>query len=252
MTRAAIALAVALVVAGCTHSARPAAGGPTATTAPTTTAPTASSPSATSATGCPASPEEAAPAGAATNKTIDVDGDGRPDTAWFAPADNGVRRFGITTASGRVASVDVPLAGPTALRAMVVDADERPPAEIIVSDGRTALLYVFTRCEVVRVTNPQGGQYAFDLGFRGTGTGVGCVDADRDGRRDLVGLLRIDERDGVVRWSRTIIRLDGTHAANGARDTGTFTRPRDDAAIELLSTISCGDETIADGVTEAE
>jgi hypothetical protein len=94
------------------------------------------------------------------------------------------------------------------------------------------------------VTNPEGEQYLFDLGFRGTGTGVGCHDAG--GGRRLVG-LNVTEDDGTtVSWTRTVIERDGLSASNGRTDDGTFAHGADDEAIDLLHTISCGDRTIAD------
>lgn len=84
----------------------------------------------------------------------------------------------------------------------------------------------------------------------GYGTGVGCADADADadgdGRRDLLGLNVTGSSDTTVDWSRTIIERDGLQASNGATDTGTYQRPADDAQIELLYTVSCGDLTIDD------
>lgn len=77
-------------------------------------------------------------------------------------------------------------------------------------------------------------------------TGVGCVDADGDGQRDLVGLNITSSDDTTVEWTRTIIERDGLQASNGARDSGTYRRGRDDAAIAALSTVTCGGLTIHD------
>jgi hypothetical protein len=82
---------------------------------------------------------------------------------------------------------------------------------------------------------------------------VGCVDVDGDGRTELVGLNVTASDDTTVRWSRTVIERDGVQAANGAQDTGTFRRPADDAAIELLFGVSCGEQTLtADGLLQPQ
>ncbi len=106
-------------------------------------------------------------------------------------------------------------------------------------------------CQIVPVTNPEGETYTFGLGFTDVGTGVGCVDTD-EGRR-LVGLDASADEGNEVAWSRTVVELDGTKARNGATTKGTFSRPDDDAAIELLRQVTCGDLTIpTDGLTLAQ
>src|SRR5439155_17092959 len=100
-------------------------------------------------------------------------------------------------------------------------------------------------CAIVPSTSADGIPYTFDRGFAGTGTGVCCVDADHDGRRDLLGLRRLippGADDRTVTWSRTIVRLDGAQASNGPTDTGTYHLPRDAAAADLLSEVTCGDQ----------
>ena len=47
-------------------------------------------------------------------------------------------------------------------------------------------------------------------------------------------------------WTRTIIERDDLVAANGATDEGSYERPGDDAAIELLHQVSCGDLSLTD------
>ena len=63
--------------------------------------------------GCP-SVGRAIPSGAVSMPTVDVDGDGRPDTAFIAssPDSSGAVAFGIRTASGGVFSGDHPLGQP--------------------------------------------------------------------------------------------------------------------------------------------
>ena len=86
--------------------------------------------------------------------------------------------------------------------------------------------------------------YAFDLGDRiGTGSGIGCVQTAAGQR--LVGLDEAITPNGkVVDWSRTIIVLNGLHAHNGARTSGVYNLPADQARVNLLTDITCGDLTI--------
>lgn len=108
-----------------------------------------------------------------------------------------------------------------------------------------ATLDAFIDCALAPVTNSEGDAYDFNLGFLETvGTGVGCVDID--GSQQLVGLDITDDVGTTVGWTRTVIELDGTRARNGEVTKGAFTRPRDDAEIELLRDITCGDRTIVE------
>jgi hypothetical protein len=195
-------------------------------------------------------PEMSQPAN--QGEIVDVDGDGQADTAWLASPGNGVRELGVLTAAGGGAKVQIDSASPIALSLLVADADGTPPVELFVSDGRGVQLWAFSECSLQPVVDGQGQPYLFDLGLRGTGTGVGCVDADGDGGPDLVG-LNITQNDGTtVDWARTIIERDGLQASNGATDTGQYHQPQDAAAIELLNGVSCGEATIADGIMQPE
>lgn len=44
--------------------------------------------------------------------------------------------------------------------------------------------------------------------------------------------------------------IDGTTARNGEVTTGTYTRGEDDAAIDLLSSTTCGDLTVPENGVE--
>jgi hypothetical protein len=176
-------------------------------------------------------------------KIADVDGDGRRDTAWAASTRNGGRELGIVTAAAGGDQVAISLDGPTAMWVMAADADHEPPLELFVGDTRSVQLWTFVDCALRPVTDRQGEPYVFDRGFVGTGTGAGCIDADGDGRRDLVGLNVIRSDETVVEWSRTIIERDGLLATNGATDTGRFNLPADQARVGLLFDFTCGDPT---------
>jgi hypothetical protein len=227
-------------------------GGATTTGAGSGSEPGTTAPAATG-DGCAAT-GSGAPSGAATAPAIDVDGDGRADTAWLSGAAGGERRFGITTASAATFSTPFSSASPIAATALVFEPDERAPAYALVSDGRIGSLWLVADCRITPVTNPQGDPYTFDLGgFTGYGTGVGCIDADGDGRRDLVGLLAESVDPSTTRIERTIIRLDSDHASSGASDELTARSPQDDAEIESARSVTCGDLTLdGDGVHEPE
>jgi hypothetical protein len=112
----------------------------------------------------------------------------------------------------------------------------------LASDGRQVLLYAVSACQIVAEKNMQGKQYAFDLGFTGYGTGVGCVDADGDGTTDLVGLKYTAEAQGEGTIQRTIVTLKGPNARNGASDTV----PASNANLaQEAQSVSCGDQTLA-------
>ena len=225
-------------------------GGATTTVAPTTTAGPTTTTAVTKPAACAGKGPEV-PAGAITKKVADVDGDGIQETGWvaMAPGTTGAVRFGIDASAGGGDFFDYESAAPTPRSMLVANVDDKGPTEIIFTDNRGAELHAFVNCKIQAVTNPQGRTYSFSLGFGDIGTGVGCVDTS-EGRR-LVGLDITDQgQTNVVHWSRTIIELDGLHAHNGAKTTGTFTRGVDDAKIQQLQGVSCGTLTLAhDAVT---
>ncbi len=206
------------------------------TPAPTTTA----SPT---AVGC-APAGSGIPTGASSKPIIDVDGDGRPDVGWI----NGGTSFGITTASGATFSIPMELAGGGPRSVLVENTDGKGTIAALASDGRTVELLVVKNCGLFPVTNPQGQHYEFDLGLRGTGTGVGCSQVAGTSGRSLVGLnVHVDGNGHPLDVQRTQIVLDGTAARNGATDTVAG----NPAAAQSGSQISCGDLTMTrDGVSE--
>ncbi len=211
-----------------------------------TTALAGAGPAPTPASGC-MSTGSGVPAGAASKQVIDVDGDGRPDTGWLSSDGT---TFGITTASGATMSVPIELAGGGPRKVLVEDTDGHGTIAALASDGRTVELLVVKNCGLLPATNAQGAHYEFDLGLRGTGTGVGCSQITGTTGRSLVGLnVHLNPAGQPDSVHRTQIILDGSSARNGATDIIPTTN--NPTAVQSGNTISCGDLTINhDGVTE--
>jgi hypothetical protein len=249
--------AVPLLLTGCAGSSgNAAAGSASSSSAPssgaatgTTAAPASGSGSGTawgSLRGCTSG--SGVPSGAASKASVDVDGDGRRDTVWIGtdPGPDGVP-FGVATAAGGGFSATIQSASPVARSVLLADVTGHGEVIALASDGRQVLLYGVSRCSFVPEQNAQGRQYAFDLGFTGYGTGVGCVDANGDGTTDLVGLKLVPEAYGEGTIQRTIVDIDGANARNGATDSVPVTRA---TLADEAQSVSCGDLTLAqDGVT---
>src|SRR4051812_17516929 len=88
---------------------------PAATATSTSSSAAASSSSGGGASGC-APAGDGVPAGADAEPTIDVDGDGQPDTEWIATqiGADGAVTFGVTTASGSTFTSQIRSASPVA------------------------------------------------------------------------------------------------------------------------------------------
>ena len=243
-----VALAGLVLLAGCSSGDDDPAAAP-ATTPQTTTAstppPATGSPGSTvggAAAGCP--PTGFALTGTVNRPTLDVDGDGRADTEWIAPqpTGDGPTRFGVQTASGDAITANLQSASPLPRSLLVADVTGDGELVALTSDGRAVQLWAVSDCQLVPVQDASGEQYAFDLGFTGYGTGVGCLDVDGDGVRDLAGLLA----DGTT-VTQTAIDLAGPRAANGTSRT-VEDAPADQ--LELARSVSCGDLALAaDGVS---
>ncbi|MEZ5409225.1 MAG: hypothetical protein R2761_14450 [Acidimicrobiales bacterium] len=262
----AIAAALILAATGCgqgdgratseattpTSAAAPASGGSatgtatTATTAPSSssastaspTSPTSPTSGTGSGTGCAAGSADI-PAGAAQAPVIDVDGDGRPDTGWIVTEPSGAVRVGIVTAAGGGFGRAFTSASPVTRSVLVLDVNPDTPPLVLANDGRAVQLWAVIDCSIVDVLNKGGRPYTFSLGFTDIGTGVGCTTVK--GRRELVGLDAGDPQGDTVPWSATVVEVRGNQARNGAVTSGTYTRGVDDAAIERLRGVSCGD-----------
>jgi hypothetical protein len=194
------------------------------------------------------------PADVVQRKVRDLDWDGRPDTLWVGQSRDGNghidRIVGVTTASGDNTQVEVRSASPIPLSALAIDAQQDGQHQIIVSDGRSAQLYVFANCRIQIAADNQGAPFLFDLqNLRDHGTGVGCGDLGPSSPgRHLVGLQALNEGQWLVR--RTEIDLNGTLATIGPSDTVAAASAQD-PAVTSAQTISCGDLTIAkDGVQQ--
>ena len=227
-------------------------GGPTPSASPGSSA-TASTASSGAKAGCRSSGQQV-PAGTNTKPTIDVDGDGRPDTAFISAQPDAQKgfTFGVRTASGGVVTASMGLSGSPVQRS-VLFADVTGHGEVIAlaSDGRQVQLWAVSACQLIPIQNVQGQQYEFDLGFTGYGTGIGCADANGDGMRDLLGLKLVTDPGGTpTSIERTIIRLNGPHASNGPRFTLRSPTP---AQAEQAGSITCGDLTMAaNGVSSGQ
>jgi hypothetical protein len=188
------------------------------------------------------------PAGAVSRQIIDVDGDGRPDTAWIDGSASGAVTVGVVTAAGGGTERAFESASPATRAILAFRVNDATPPIFLADDGRTVQLWVFLDCSLTDAHNVQGDPYEFSLGFADIGTGVGC--AVVDGTEQLVGLDATPQANGDVHWSSTVIEVRGDQARNGAITTGVDTSPADDAAITLLHDVTCGDLTIAnDGLT---
>lgn len=205
------------------------------------------------ATGC-APGGDPPPSGAAQRNVGDLDWDGQPDTLWVGQFRDGgrtARVAGVTTASGANSGVEIASASPIPLSALAIDAQQDGQHQIIVSDGRSARLYVFADCRLQAAADNQGAPFLFDLAnLRGNGTGIGCSDLGPPSPgRHLVGLQALNQ-DGQWTVRRTEINLNGTLATIGKSDTVAATSAQDPAVVSA-QTISCGDLTISkDGVQQ--
>jgi len=248
----------AVVTGPASRSAVPtlAAAPPSTQTVTRTPGPTAKPTSTTvpaspgTSSGCPRT-TATVPVSAARRGTVDVDGDGRRDVVWLAPAPGGDTRLGFTTASGATFETAWASASPVGRSALV--ARPTPAGQVIVlgDDGRLVELFTVVGCRVAPVRNVGGQQYQFAHAMGNGGTGVGCLGPGN--RAGLTGLdaRTIDRTHISVR--RTFVEVTGTRARNGTSDSLTATLPADQRLIDSAHNVTCGDLTLAtDGVTRPE
>jgi len=220
--------------------ATPSPSGTTASASPTGSASPTDDASSPAAQGCPAS-GDGPPAGADTHEIVDVDGDGRPDTAWLTGGAD--RAFGITTASGATFSAPVESASPVAASAIVqlVAAGDATAPIALVDTGREVLLLSAADCALVPTQNAQGEPYTFDKGFTGFGTGVGCT--QESGVLRLAGLDAVSDDGTSFTVTRTFVDLDAgaRNATNGDESTVAEDAGPDEAVVTTAQETSCGD-----------
>lgn len=215
-------------------------GTPSASASPTDDGSPTDDSSTPSAEGCPAT-GDGPPAGADTHEIVDVDGDGRPDTAWITGGAG--RTFGITTASGATFSAPIESASPVPASAIVnlVAAGDATAPIALVDVGREVLLFSAADCAVTPTQNAQGEPYTFDKGFTGFGTGVGCT--AESGVLHLAGLNAVSEDGTSFTVSRTFVDLDAEarNATNGEEETIADDAGPDEAVVTTGQETSCGD-----------
>jgi hypothetical protein len=185
------------------------------------------------------------PKGAGTHRVVDVDGDGKPDTAWITPGAE--RRVGITTASGATFSAPIDSASPERATAIVQRVEPDGVPIVLVDTGREVLLYSAAGCHLTETQNADGSQYSFDKGFTGYGTGVECVPSGDSLR--LAGLLAT-KNDGKATYkvTRTFVLLEGeaSEARNGATDVVAK------SAVESSSNVKRAHQTTCGGLVAGE
>jgi hypothetical protein len=190
------------------------------------------------------------PAGAVSGPAVDVDGDGRADSAWLQRNADGSQLVGITTARGATFGALYRSGSPIDRKVLVADVNGAGTIAVIVSDGRRASLFTVAGCSLVPVRNAQGAQYSFDLGFGDAGTGIGCSGVTGRPGVGLVGLkLNRDAAGRPTTVVRTAIVLDGASASNGVSDTIDVSGDPTGPAVTTATEITCGDLTMmANGV----
>jgi len=270
-----VLLLLCLVMAGCagggSAQTAPPAASPSAPAAPASPPPSTAPAAVAPATAAPATPvapeEEACPATQAGVDaadfqgplTGDVDGDGSPDEVYVdgLGPDGRMPRLAVRTATGAVSDLEVAGRDPEYVGVHgLEDIDGDGREEIFVAASTVAgngvgsqpvvQVAVFQDCRLTMVTNDQGAAYQFlvdsgDVNEEGDppARGVGCVDVDGDGARDLVGLTLTERPEGGHDYQRTVVEIDGTAASNGATDSGSSDSPPPPA-------VSCGEDTFED------
>ncbi|WP_432487479.1 hypothetical protein [Kineococcus sp. SYSU DK018] len=242
---AVVVLAAASALTACSGDpgvTAPAASAPASasTTTPAHTtdpAPATTSPAAVTAAPAPA---DGVPEGAGTARTVDLDGDGAPDTLWLADVD-GERRLGVVTTSHGTTSVAFTSAAPqTATASAAVLATGAPT--VFLNTGRSVQLYVYRQedAALLPVPGQDGEQYSFSLGFTPYGTGLTC---ERAG--DGLHLYGVDADEDGGSWSVTrtevVVDANRVHARNGEVETVVSGVGADHPAVTGAHGTTCGD-----------
>ncbi|GLY26649.1 hypothetical protein [Kineosporia sp. NBRC 101731] len=178
------------------------------------------------------------PAGAATAKAGDLDGDGQADQIWLAD-DGDTRLLGVKTATGAIFDTTFTSASPIAGSA-VANRLSDGSAIILLSTGRSAALYAVIDCQIIKTRNKNDQQYTFDLGYTGYGNGVACPAVDD--KLYLAGYRADATGSGAYTITRTRIDLSegGTRADNGTESIlGDFAQGS--ATYRIAHSVGCGD-----------
>jgi len=246
---AALALAAVWATGACSGSATDDATTPVTTPAPSTPAPSTpatSTPVATDASAAPPAGALAAaqevPVGAGTATTVDLDGDGRPDTLWLADVD-GARTLGATTTAHGTSSVVFEDAAPQPATASAAVLASGAPV-VLLDTSRSVQVYGY-RVEdpgLVVVPDREGAQYSFSLGFTGYGTGLAC-EQQADGLHLYGENATTDDAGTLWKVTRTevVVDVDRPRATNGTTTTVGQDLPADDPAVPAARGTTCGD-----------
>ena len=201
--------------------------------------PTATNTATATGGGCPAN-SASLPAGAVSHPTIDVDGDGRPDTEWIS--DTPSLEFGVTTASGATFSYPLSTASPAGREGLIAQLNDHRIVSLV-DDNRAAYVHFFVNCAWVETKNFQGAQYVFDFNdFAGTGSGVGCS-------LGYVVQYQATLSGGTYTVTKTPLNLntDGSKASAGTTSTVVSGVAASDSRVKVAQEISCETVTVANG-----
>lgn len=180
------------------------------------------------------------PAGAASRKVGDLDGDGKADTEWIS--DTPTLRFGVTTASGATFSYALPTASPAPREGFVTRLNDHRVVSIV-DDNRAAYVHFVVNCAWVTPKDSHGAQYTFDMqDLTGHGTGVGCS------KGFVVGFQATNTSTGyTVKQTQLYLNTTGSVASNGPTSTVVTGASSSDPRVKAAMTISCGSVTVANG-----
>lgn len=203
--------------------------------------------SAATPTGCERT-EAGIPAGAKTKTTIDVDGDGKPDTEWFTAS-----TFGITTSSGATSTVKPSISGAADPMALTGKLKGTDTVIVLIAGSRDVQTFRWLDCKIQPVVDEHDVQWRFDLTGQ-HGDGVGTEDSNGDGEDTLVGYELSPQGDTepgqTVKITTTTININGLTASAGGSGTSTTSLPGGEQTLDHVRTVSIGSLNIThDGLT---
>jgi hypothetical protein len=180
------------------------------------------------------------PAGAVTHSTIDVDGDGLPDTEWMS--DTPTLTFGVTTASGATYSFPMATASPAPRVGFIARLNNHRIVALI-DDNRAAYVYFFVNCGWVETKDSHGNQFILDFNdLAGTGSGVGC---------SFGYVVSFQATQTGSTWTVTKRPLNlnatGSYATYGAPVTVGTGLASSDSRVKVAKSLTCEAVTVANG-----